>query len=203
MNLKVYETTMPLVSSEKEVTINQYAPFIFNINPFNSLPKLNSNEFNFTSKIYKIVYNWGDGIIETQKLLPSSYESPIFLNYPFNKETGDPRNFKKSHTYNLNEEFKKTIYVNISLYMFGVQNPIQYKFRINLKAPRLDGSKTGFFKNVHLIKTKMFDKDNKILYIFEGKEPSWVFPAIVDWRVKGGDSTIVRGDDYDVYKLNI
>lgn len=202
MNLKMYETTMSLVSSEKEVVINQYAPFVFNINPFNSLPSSSENEFNFTSKIYKIIYDWGDGVIETQKILPSSYESSTILNYPFIKESGDPRNFKKSHIYNLNEEFKKTIYVNIGLHMFGV-SPINYKFRINLKAPRLDGSKTGFFKNVHLIKTKMFDKDNKILYIFEGKEPSWVFPAIVDWRVKGGDSTIVNGDDYDVYKLNI
>jgi hypothetical protein len=203
MNLKYYETTLSLDSSNQTVIINQYAPLNFTIDPFSILPSIGSTEYSLTSKIYKIIYDWGDGVVESQKIFPSSFSSAAFTNYPFVKEIGDPRNYKKSHFYNLKEEFKKTIYSSISVYMFNVKDPIKYNFRINLSAPRLDGSKTGFFKNLHLIKTKMFDKDNKILYIFEGKEPSWVLPVVVDWRVKGGNLTIIKGDDYDTYKLNI
>jgi hypothetical protein len=87
--------------------------------------------------------------------------------------------------------------------MFGVKNPLTYKFRILLTAPKLDGSKTGFFKHFHLINSKIFGPDNKILYLFEGKEPSWIFPVITDWRTKVGEESPISLEDYNTYELNI
>jgi hypothetical protein len=87
--------------------------------------------------------------------------------------------------------------------MFGVRNPLIYRFRIFLNAPRLDGTKTGFFKHFHLINSKIFGTDNKILYVFEGKDPSWVFPVVADWRPKKTQQTDNNFDEYDVYQINI
>jgi hypothetical protein len=49
----------------------------------------------------------------------------------------------------------------------------------------------------------MYGIDNKILYIFEGKDPSWIMPALVDWRIRTNDETVEEGDDYEIYQLNI
>jgi hypothetical protein len=62
--------------------------------------------------------------------------------------------------------------------------------------------RAAFFKNMHLVYTKMFDADNKILYIFEGKEPTWAFPVVIDWREKSGDVLPILGYDYKVLPLS-
>jgi hypothetical protein len=209
MNLKFYETTFDLLSSDKTAVITQFAPLNFTVNPFNARPLSNQEsetgqgQFKFESKIYKIVYDWGDGNIETQKIQPSSFNSSASLSYPLEKEKGDPRNFSKNHIYNLTDTFKSVINGNVEIYMFGVKNPLTYKFRILLTAPKLDGSKTGFFKHFHLINSKIFGPDNKILYLFEGKEPSWIFPVITDWRTKVGEESPISLEDYNTYELNI
>jgi len=209
MNLKLYETNFELLSSDKTFVINQFAPLNFIVNPFNARPlstqggETGQGQFEFKSKIYKIVYDWGDGIIETQKIEPSPFNSSPSLVYPSKKENGDPRNFKKNHIYSLTDTFKKIIDGNVSIHMFGEKIPLIYKFRIFLNAPRLDGSKTGFFKHFHLINSKIFGTDNKILYIFEGKDPSWVFPVVADWRPKTGEESANIFDDYYTYELNI
>jgi hypothetical protein len=209
MNLKFYETTFNLLSSDKTLVINQFAPLNFIVNPFDARPLSNQDtetgqgQFKFESKIYKIVYDWGDGVTETQKIEPSSFNSSASLVYPIQKETGDPRNFSKNHIYNLIDTFKRVINGNVKIYMFGVKNPLVYKFRVILNAPKLDGSKTGFFKNFHLINSKIFGPDNKILYIFEGKDPSWVFPVIAEWRPKSGQESAILIEDYNTYQLNI
>lgn len=209
MNLKFYETTFGLLSSDKKIVINQFAPLNFIVNPFNARPlgnegqEVGQGQFKFESKIYKIVYNWGDGVTETQKIEPSSFNSLPFLTYPSQKEKGDPRNFTKNHIYNLTDTFKQVIDGDVKIYMFGIKKPLTYAFRIILNAPRLDGDKTGFFKHFHLINSKVFGPDNKILYIFEGKNPSWVFPVITDWRTKTGQDSANIFDDYNTYELNI
>jgi hypothetical protein len=212
MNLKLYETTLNLTDSTRLIEINSRVPLNLTVNPFNMKKTPTSNEFDFSSKISKIVYDWGDGVIETQKAIPASFSDPQTTNYPFVKEKGDPRNFIKTHIYNfsssdyyqITQTFEKLVDLNVYAYMYGVKDPITYKFRIRLSAPRLDGSKTGFFKNFHLIYTKMFDLDNKILYVFEGKDPSWIFPVLVDWRKNtvlydAGQELI----DYNKFEINI
>lgn len=203
MDIKLYETTFDLVSSNERVFIDEFAPLKLTINPFDALPSKNSNQFNFQSKIYKIVYDWGDGQVETVKIKPSTFNSSNLINYPSVKESGDPRNTTKEHIYTLDKEIKKAFNISIKIYMFGNNSPIEYLATLRLQSPRLDGTKTGFFKNVHLIDAKMYGTDNKILYIFEGKDPSWILPALVDWRIKRSDETVDEGEDFEIYQLNI
>jgi hypothetical protein len=195
MNLKIYEETLNLDKPNEVITINSFAPLKVYVNPSNAKPYLPNN--NFTLKISKIIYDWGDGSIEEQKFKPSLYSSPTETGLI--RENGDPRNFAKTHQYSLSTQFTSQFNIKISLYQFTLSTPVVYNYRLNLKAPRLDGTKTSFFKNMHLIYTKMFGVDNKILYVFEGKDPTWSFPVVVDWRRKGGEFLPVLGSDYDVY----
>lgn len=203
MDIQLYETTFNLISSAKIINIDQFAPMRLTINPFNALPSEGSTQFGFQSKVYKIVYDWGDGQVETVKIRPSSFNVTPTVNYPVSKESGDPRQVTKQHIYTLNNEFKKAFLLSVKIYMFGVKNPIEYRAIIRLSAPQLDGTIKGFFKNMHLIDAKMYGTDNKILYIFEGKEPSWTMPVLVDWRVRRGDDTVDEGEDFFTYQLNI
>lgn len=203
MDIQLYETTFDLVSSNKTVFIDQFAPLKLKINPINALPAINSNQFNFPSKIYKIVYDWGDGEVETVKIVPSTFNSSNIIDYPTIKESGDPRNVAKEHIYTLSGELKKAFNLSVKIHMFGVDAPIEYDAVLRLSAPQLDGTIKGFFKNVHLINAKMYGTDNKILYVFEGKDPSWTMPVLVDWRIRRSDDTVDEGEDFDIYQLNI
>lgn len=198
MDVKIYETTLNLLSANKTIEMNSFVPFKLNIDPRDALPEPPSVFFN--EKIYKIVYEWGDGQINVQKFFPSDFSAPD--NTGSTMESGDPRNHTKSHVYSLSAEFEKIINLKVYLYQFGMQYPVTYNFKIHLKAPRLDGTKSSFFKNMHLIYTKMFDADNKILYVFEGKEPTWAFPVVIDWREKAGEDNPILGSDYNIYTLN-
>ena len=198
MEAKIYETTLNLLSANKTVDITSFVPFKLNVDPSISYPVPPAVFFN--SKINKIVYDWGDGQIDEQKFFPSVFSaSDNTGTFP---ESGDPRNFVKSHVYSLSAEFKKQLTANMYLYQFGIKDPIKYSFNISLNAPRLDGTRASFFKNMHLVYTKMFDADNKILYIFEGKEPTWAFPVVIDWREKSGDTLPILGYDYKVLPLS-
>ena len=198
MDVKIYETTLNLLSANKTIDITSFVPFKLNIDPSITYPVPPAVFFN--SKINRIVYDWGDGQIDEQKFFPSPFSAPT--NTGTSPETGDPRNYFKSHVYSLSAEFKKQLKANIYLYEFGVKNPIVYSFNISLNAPRLDGTRAAFFKNMHLVYTKMFDADNKILYIFEGKEPTWAFPVVIDWREKMGEANPILGSDYKVISLS-
>ena len=198
MDIKIYETTFNLLSANKTQYYKSFVPFKLNIDPSVCLPE--PPDTFFIRKINKIVYEWGDGQTEIQKFFPSDFSASD--NTGSIAETGDPRNYSKTHTYTLSTEFQKQINLKIHVYQFGVSLPVTYNFNLNLKAPRLDGTKTSFFKNMHLVYTKMFDEDNKIMYIFEGKDPTWAYPVVIDWRQKGGDFNPLLGVDYNVYQLN-
>lgn len=207
MNLKFYEKTINLIDSNKTTRISDYAPLLLKVDPFNIRPNLEQSEesgqFQLSSKVYKIVYDWGDGKIETQKIFPSEYTDNPVVVYPSTKEKGDPRNFPKQHLYTVLNENRKSFFIKIDVYLFGELKPLSYRFEVIVEAPRLDGTLTGFFKNFHLIYTKMFGVDNKILYVFEGKNPSWIFPVIADWRPRITSSTGTIEDYYYTYQLNI
>lgn len=198
MDVKIYETWLNLLSANKSVNLAEFVPFKLNIDPAITLPEPPATFFNL--KIKKIVYDWGDGQIEEQKFFPSAFAASD--NTGTFRETGDPRNYIKSHVYTLSAEYKKLVSAKVHLYQFGIKDPITYTFNMTLRAPRLDGTKTSFFKNMHLVYTKMFGADNKILYIFEGKEPTWAYPVLIDWREKSGDVDPILGQDYEVYSLN-
>lgn len=198
MDVKIYETTLNLLSANKTIDITGFVPLKLSIDPSISFPALPA--VSFDTKISKIVYEWGDGQIDTQKFFPSDFSASD--NTGIIREAGDPRNYTKSHMYSLSTEFQKQLNLKVYLYQFGIKDPVVYDFKLSLKAPRLDGTKSSFFKNMHLIYTKMFDADNKILYVFEGKDPTWAFPVVIDWRKKVGESDPILGIDYNIYQLN-
>lgn len=208
MSLKFYEQTVNLTDSVNRIKISDYAPCLLTIDPFNTRPLISQNEvngqFQLPSKVYKIVYDWGDGTSETQKIFPSEYSENTSFSYPSKKENGDPRNFPKQHLYTVLNENKKLFFIKVQVYMFGQNSPLTYNFELTIQPPRLDGTLTGFFKNFHLIYTKMFGIDNKILYVFEGKNPSWIFPVIADWRPRLSEIPDENeNNDYYTYQLNI
>ena len=198
MDVKIYETTFNLLSANKTVNYKSFVPFKLNIDPSICLPEPPANFF--IKKINKIVYDWGDGQVDVQKFFPSDFSASDNTG-TFN-ESGDPRNYNKTHVYTLSTEFQKQVNLKVYLYQFGDKLPIVYDFSLFLKAPRLDGTKTSFFKNMHLVYTKMFDADNKILYVFEGKDPTWAYPVVIDWRQKAGETNPLLGSDYNIYQLN-
>lgn len=208
MNLKFYEKTVNLTDSVNRIKIKDYAPLMLTIDPFNLRQLISQDEqngqFQLSSKVYKIVYNWGDGTTHVQKFFPSDYNDDLNILYPSSKEKGDPRNFPQKHLYTVLNENKKLFFIKVDVYLYGQSIPLSYNFELVIEPPRMDGTKTGFFKNVHLIYTKMFGIDNKILYVFEGKDPSWIFPIIVEWRPRRSQfSDDLENNDYYTYQLNI
>lgn len=198
MDVKIYENTVNLLSANKVVNLTEFVPLKLTIDPKICYPPLPDTFF--FSKISKMVYDWGDGTLEEQKFFPSQFNASS--NTGTDNEQGDPRNYPKTHVYSLSTEFQKQLNAKVYVYQFGIIDPIVYTFNLILKAPRLDGIRSAFFKNMHLVHTKMFGADNKILYIFEGKNPTWAFPVVIDWREKAGLKHPILGSDYKIYSLN-
>jgi hypothetical protein len=160
-----------------ETNLNAIAPFTLNLDP--KLLELNG-------KIYKIDYDFGDGNTFSQKYFYSSKTNNL-LNYP--NDIGDPRNYTISNTYYLTDNIAKYVQVSVKIYELGNTTPSDYFVNLNLNTPNLDGEVDGYFKNIHLISTKMFGPDDKILYVFESDEPNYILPAIVKW---GEDPKIIQ-----------
>lgn len=171
----VYENTYFIALDTvdfNEIILNLEAPIEITFNP---------SKMNSFKKIYKIEYGFKEGT-QTQTLYysPTSLES---LSLPISTEPGDPRNFPKSSLYTLTDEFYQTFYTVIKYYTFdqSTPEPNEILYTINLKSPDLDG-RFGLFNEMHLISNKMFDLDNKILYMFESYNPQYLLPAIVKWE---------------------
>ena len=150
-----------------EIVLNLEAPINITFNPA-TLKSLR--------KTYKMEYLFEEGT-QTQTFFyaPTAEDTGL----PF-IEPGDPRNFPKTSTYTLTDSFEKTIYTLIRYHTYGQVQPSEILYTINLKSPYLDGQ-FGLFNEVHLIGSKMFDFDNKILYMFESYNPQYLLPALVKW----------------------
>lgn len=153
-----------------EAVLNVVAPFTLYLNP---------SSFLTDSKIYKIEYDFGNGNSDTQTYFYSDGYDPT-LNHP--NDIGDPRNYIKSNAYFLDDNLSKNITIKVSIYQIGITTPFYYFLQLTLNPPNLDGEIDGYFKNIHLISTKMFGPDDKILYTFESDEPNYILPAIVKWE---------------------
>jgi hypothetical protein len=171
----VYENTCFVIGNSvdfNEVVLDLEAPIELTFNP---------SKMNSYNKIYKIEYGFKEGT-QTQTLYysPTSLDT---LNLPFSAEPGDPRNYPKSSTYTLTDEFYQTFYTVIKYYTFDkiTSDPNEVLYTINLKSPSLDGQ-FGLFDEVHLVYNKMFDFDNKVLYVFESYNPQYLLPSIIKWE---------------------
>jgi hypothetical protein len=190
--MKTY-TLLANLNDNFSQTLSSFAPCYFTINPA-TIPSIY-----IPNKISKIVYNWGDGVIEEQIYKPSSF-SKIYASGVI--EDGDPRKFQKTHSYSLSNQLFRFFRPRITIHQFSTSAVYEYRFLLRIVAPQMDARTDSYFKSVHLIDAKMFDKDNKILYIFEGKNPFQMLPVVVDWQRNLKDSTVTEGDDYRVFNLN-
>lgn len=125
-----------------------------------------------SSKIRKMIYDWGDGTMDTIDLFISSDD----------KQKINPAytNISKTFNANKNDLNSKTHIINISALRFGVKNPEIYKINLKLNKPNV----FEFFGNsLELIESRMFGMDNKMLYVFEVKDNyGQLYMATVNWE---------------------
>jgi hypothetical protein len=163
-----------------QTNIQTYAPFTLVLNPSALL---------LDGKIHRIEYYFGEGNTKFQSLYytPTSIDS---MSLPYSAEPGDPRNFLQSNTYFLEENANKLLSVEVRVYEFGSLDYKQYFVNLDLRPPILDGQSSEYFRNLHLISTKMFGPDNKIFYVFESSSPNYILPALIKWEKISEDQEI-------------
>lgn len=172
-------TSVVLNPARQLIDISGVSPLTLTINPQFVEP---------SSKVYKIEYLFDDGS-ETlvRKLTVNPDQSDFSL--PFPLEPGDPRNFTETHNFVLQKEDARKFVIHIRIYSIINQviseNYNQYTINLKLLAPVLysvDANKKNYFKDIHLISTRMFGPDNTILYNFESFSPQYFLPTIVKWH---------------------
>jgi hypothetical protein len=156
----------------KEFLITTTSPSQIIINPKDILTE---------NKIYKIIYTCTTGESYTQTYFYKN-SSQYDLNLPFPYDVGDPRNYSKIFNFSLEEEFYKKHSIKIEIYEFLNVFPITIYYFIDLNSSDLNNN--IYFDNLHLIHNKMYNDDDKILYIFESGGNNYILPAIVKWENK-------------------
>jgi hypothetical protein len=166
----VYNRTVYL-NSDNQI-ISDYAPFDLTIDP---------RTLSLSHKIRMIEYIWGDGtsdIVKFKPVLGSDNRLPI------SNEIGDPRNYPKTKEFYSKDLSLSTYVVNVNVYVFGSSDIVTFTILLNLKNPPMDYGVDKFFNEIHLIKTKMFGPDNKILYTFQTQNENNILMSLVNWKLK-------------------
>jgi hypothetical protein len=149
----------------------------------------NPSQLTTPNKISRIVYQFDDG---TPTITNSFYYSPTSIstmNYPFSSEPGDPRNFPVTKEFYSSKFFTQTFSVIVNIYQFGVVDPLEVLYTININAPQMDGLNGGYFEEMHLISARMFGLNNDILYTFETINPNYLIPVHLNWN-QSAETTI-------------
>ncbi len=155
-----------------QTNIQTYAPFTLILNP---------SALSLDSKIHRIEYYFGDGKQKIQNLY-FTLTSAETMFMPYSAEPGDPRNFQQQNTYFLEKPESKVFVIEVRVYEFGSLDYKRYFVNLDLRPPILDGQSSEYFKNLHLISTKMFGPDDKIFYVFESQSPTYILPALIKWN---------------------
>ena len=145
---------------------SSYVPFTINIDPKLLL---------FSNKIRSIEYSWGDGNVSVVNYKPIDNFSG---NLPFPYDVGSPLNYPQKHTF-YSKDINTSIYeIIIKVNLFGNSNYSIFKINLNLKNPDI----RKLFSEFHLIKTRMFGRDNEILYTFQTQNPNYILMSTVKWK---------------------
>jgi len=168
----VYNSTVYLNATQKELVISDFAPFNLTIDP---------RQLSLTKKIREIEYIWGDGTTDIVKFKPSN---SLVSTLPFPQEPGDPRNYNKRKDFYSKDSKLSTYIITINVYVFGDSKPVIFKILLNLKNPIMDYTVNKFFNEIHLVKTKMFGVDNQILYTFQTQGENNILMSLVNWKLK-------------------
>jgi hypothetical protein len=173
-------TSVVLNPSYPELNVNSIAPVTLSIDPRLVSP---------SEKVYKIVYDFGDG---SEPVIKKLGGKPLETNpsLPFPSEILDPRNFKVEHNFVLEKNSEQTFIISIKVYSVIsstiTDNFTEYLINLKVTAPvlyNLDSkSDKNFFESIHLVSTRMFGPDNTILYNFESVNPQHLMPTLVKWH---------------------
>lgn len=154
------------VNSLPSVGFTSTAPFELTLNP--------STINLYNSKVYKIIYDFGDGFLFEQKL------------------DLDSQKITKSvtHVYYLTSNFIENFNVNVNVYLTNRAKPVSYGFNLTLKTPTLESISSSntavpaLLDELHLIGSRMFGFNNELVYIFESINPNYILPVSVIWNDK-------------------
>ena len=91
--------------------------------------------------------------------------------------------------------------VEIRIFQIGIKDYQRYYVNLFLNPPSLDGEINNYFKDLHLISTRMFDVDDKIFYNFESQSPNFILPALIRWDKNIASFTTVEEIKERPYKL--
>lgn len=173
-------TSVVLNPSYPELNVNSIAPVTLIIDPRLVSP---------TKKVYKIIYDFGDGTEPLIKKLGRD-EPEVNASLPYPSEVLDPRNFKVEHDFILKEKTEQTFIVSVKVYSVIsstiTDNFTEYLINLKTSAPVLytldSKSDKNFFESIHLVSTRMFGPDNTILYNFETVNPQYLMPTLIKWH---------------------
>lgn len=190
-----FKSTIFLTTSGNR-SLTASAPFTLIINP---------SGINCTNKIYKIFYDFGDGTNYTQTFFPSNSTNYISVsgNYPILREPGDPRNYRQIKTYNTSDLIHN-YNIQISAYQFNTSVAYPYTINLRLSSPSITpvtGGDLGFFKDVHLVSTRMYGISNELIYVFESDTPNYILPVSVNWNLRPRTSNVENIMNYRAYRL--
>lgn len=141
-----------------------YAPLTLTLDPRN----ISTN-----NKIKSIEYIWGDGTSTILNYKPIRNDQ-IDVSLPFPNDIGDVRNYAVQKDYFSNIDSNNSYVIQIKVHQFNTDVVDNYNIMLQLTNPPMDYSSIKFLDEIHLVKTKMFGVDNKILYTFEAKKTDYV-----------------------------
>jgi hypothetical protein len=137
-------------------------PFVLTIDPRSLV---------FDNKVRRIEYIWGDGTTEIVDFKPSPDPKSI---------VGSPLKFPKTKEF-LSKSYDITQYnIIINVYLFG-GNTTTFQINLELLNPNLNYGNDNFAEEFHLVKTRMYGPDNKILYVFQSQPNDYIFMATTSW----------------------
>ena len=170
-----------LTPSVSSMALEVTSPFLLTIDPRNSLAFEGTQAY----KAYKIEYKFNDGTPNLTKnayvdLFKKDFSLPIF------NDPGDPRNYPINHVFATQSSNVTDIFCKIRVYWYtepSDANPY-IEYSVNLKLTPHSLKTGGYFDRIHLGQTRMFGPNNDILYNFEGVNPTYSLPVIVNWKTK-------------------
>lgn len=157
--------------------------YVFNIDSLGPISlTFNPSALNLPNKISHITYTFDDGTPDVNFSFFYSPTSVETMNLPYSAEPGDPRNYTYTKKFYSTDYFTKTYTVNCLVYQFGVVDPIDIIYNVNIISPQMDGVPNGYFEEMHLISSRMFGPNDDILYTFETVNPNYVLPVLMNWN---------------------
>lgn len=146
--------------------------------------------------VLSIEYDWGDG--KKDKIDYKIHEQNIenftrLETRPYPLEPGNPANYSVEHLYlpDNKDDLRTSLFYDIKIKTryFGLSTIETKTVNVFLNkidiAPVSDG--IGFFRDISLLKTRMFGPDNTILYTFEAENPNWILMSTINWYLKNNE----------------